>query len=354
MRPGLPAAPLASQPRRFSVGPRHRAPWLATPVILSPQFRSFFPIVRTIDPDLWRNAAEQRKYNDARRRVRALRVFFMHALIYLVVNTLLIVINLLTSPHRFWAGATLMSWGMGLAVHGLIVWSRVGLLGRDWEERKIAEYMARDQVRTLSTEKQLVEAQMRLLQAQIEPHFLFNTLANVVSLIEPAPQKATLMLEHFIAYLRASLAASRATQGTVAQEARLLRDYLALIKIRMGERLQYRVDVDPSLERVPLAPMLLQPVVENAVKHGLEPKIEGGHLSVRLERRGPRMLAVIEDDGMGFRPGAGSGVGLANLRERLAVLYDGDAQVRIEERTPGTAVLIEIPLAREHRTGDTQ
>jgi sensor histidine kinase YesM len=213
--------------------------------------------------------------------------------------------------------------------------------------------MAREQVRTISTEKQLVEAQMRLLQAQIEPHFLFNTLANVVSLIEPAPRKATLMLEHFIAYLRASLAASRATQGTVAQEATLLRDYLALIKIRMGERLQYRIDVDPALNEVPLAPMLLQPVVENAIRHGLEPKIEGGHLTVRLTRRGGRMLASIEDDGMGFRPSASAGVGLSNLRDRLAVLYDGEAQVRIEERSPGTAVHIDIPLSAPFRNGET-
>jgi two-component sensor histidine kinase len=308
--------------------------------------------VRPADPDLWRPASEQRAYNDARRRARALRFFYMHAMIYVAVNALLITINLVTSPHRPWSGAPLMGWGIALAVHGVMTWSRVGLLGRSWEERKIAEFMAREQVRTLSTEKQLVEAQMRLLQAQIEPHFLFNTLANVVSLIEPAPHKATLMLEHFIAYLRASLAASRSTQGTVAQEAKLLRDYLALIKIRMGDRLQYTIEVDSSLDPAPLAPMLLQPLVENAIKHGLEPKIEGGHLRVSLERRGPGMLATIEDDGMGFRPKAGSGVGLSNLRERLAVLYDGDAHLRIEERSPGTAVLIEIPLPRQYRNGD--
>ncbi|SDC70563.1 hypothetical protein SAMN05216345_103356 [Cupriavidus sp. YR651] len=303
------------------------------------------------DARLWRTAADQRAYDDARRRVRALRGFYMHAMLYVAVNAILITINLLTSPHRPWSSAPLAGWGVGLAAHGILVWSRVGLLGRRWEERKIAEYMARDQVRTLSTEKQLVEAQMRLLQAQIEPHFLFNTLANVVSLIEPAPRKATLMLEHFIAYLRATLAASRATQGTVAQEATLLRDYLALIEIRMGDRLRYTIEVDPTLNDAPLAPMLLQPVVENAIKHGLEPKVEGGRLMVKLEHRGPRMLVTIEDDGMGFRPTAGAGVGLSNLRDRLAVLYDGDAHVRIEERSPGTAVLIEIPLPRSFRPG---
>ncbi|MGX0937586.1 histidine kinase [Cupriavidus metallidurans] len=330
-----------------------RVPVVTSQHSASPTIRIVHSTVRPADPELWRTASEQRAYNDARRRVRSLRFFYMHALVYVTVNAMLITINLVTSPHRPWSGGPLMGWGIALAIHGMMTWSRVGLLGRSWEERKIAEFMAREQVRTISTEKQLVEAQMRLLQAQIEPHFLFNTLANVVSLIEPAPQKATLMLEHFIAYLRASLAASRATQGTVAQEAKLLRDYLALLKIRMGDRLQYTIEVDPSLDTAPLAPMLLQPVVENAIKHGLEPKIEGGHLRITLESRGPRMLATIEDDGMGFHPKAGSGVGLSNLRERLAVLYDGDAHVRIEERSPGTAVLIEIPLPRAFRTGDT-
>ncbi len=293
---------------------------------------------------LWRTVADQRAYDDAKRRVRALRGFYRHAILYVAINAILLVINLATAPHRHWFAGPLIAWGFGLTVHGLMVWTRIGLLGRQWEERKIAELLARDRVRVLSTEKQLVEAQMRLLQAQIEPHFLFNTLANVVSLIESSPNRATLMLEHFIAYLRASLTASRSAQGTVAQEAALLNDYLEVIKIRMGDRLHYTIDIDPALANAPLAPMLLQPVVENAIKHGLEPKIEGGRLTVRLQRNSARMLACVEDNGLGFKPSDGSGVGLSNLRERLAVLYDGDAQVRIEERSPGTAVLIDLPL----------
>ncbi|KJK23266.1 histidine kinase [Burkholderiaceae bacterium 16] len=300
--------------------------------------------MQPIPTQLWRTVADQRAYDDAKRRVRSLRGFYAHAILYVAINSILVVINLMTVPHRLWVLGPLFGWGTGVAVHGLLVWTRIGLLGRQWEERKIAELLARDRVRVLSTEKQLVEAQMRLLQAQIEPHFLFNTLANVVSLIESSPPRATLMLEHFIAYLRASLTASRSTQGTVAQEAALLHDYLEVIKIRMGERLNYTIDIDPGLAKAPLAPMLLQPVVENAIKHGLEPKIEGGRLVVRLQRRNDRMLACVEDNGLGFKPSDGSGVGLSNLRERLAVLYDGDAQVRIEERSPGTAVLIDLPL----------
>ena len=313
------------------------------------------PSAATDPARVWRSRAREDAYQDARQRVRKLRGFYRHLLIYLVVNTVLIGIYLVTQPPRPFFLPPLLGWGLGLSIHGLLVWTRFGLLGRDWEERKIAEWMAGEQVRTLSTEKQLVEARMRLLQAQIEPHFLFNTLANVVSLIEPAPERATRMLEHFIAYLRASLAASRATEGTVGQEATLLRDYLQVLKIRMGQRLSYAIEVDPALVGAPLAPMLLQPVVENAIKHGLEPKIEGGQVTVRITRAvgegrdGPRMIALIEDDGLGFKPGAGSGVGLSNLRERLAVLYDGRAEVRIEERAPGTAVRIDLPLDETRR-----
>ena len=301
----------------------------------------------------WRDAAAEDAYRDARQRARRLRAFYRHLIVYLTVNTGLILVYLVTQPPRPFFLPPLLGWGMFVAIHGFMVWTRFGLFGRDWEERKIAEWMAGEQVRTLSTEKQLIEARLRLLQAQIEPHFLFNTLANVVSLIEPAPERATLMLEHFIAYLRASLAASRASQGTVGQEAALLRDYLQILEIRMGRRLQWSIDVDPALVDVPLAPMLLQPVVENAIRHGLEPRIEGGRVSIRITRatvtRHDRavvmLVALVEDDGLGFAPSATSGVGLSNLRERLAMLYDGQASLTIEDRRPGTTVRLELPLS---------
>ena len=282
-------------------------------------------------------------YQRARRRVRAVRGFYKHLALYLIVNAGLLAFNLHKGTGTFWAGWPAGGWGIGLAAHGLAVWGGGFWLGREWEERKIAELLAREQIRTLSTEKQLAQAQLRMLQAQIEPHFLFNTLANVVSLIETAPAKASAMLEHFIAYLRASLAASRTTEGTLGQEVDLLRNYLELLQIRMGSRLNYQIDVDDSLRSVRLAPMLLQPVVENAIKHGLEPKVDGGTVRVHVFRRNERLIARVEDNGLGFTPGAGAGVGLANLRERLAVLYDGQAHLEIEELSPGTAVVIELP-----------
>ncbi|MFM2400176.1 MAG: hypothetical protein RL341_2333 [Pseudomonadota bacterium] len=287
---------------------------------------------------------QEQAYAAAKKRVEDIKGFYGHLLSYVLVNALLAAINLIFSPKQIWFVFPLMGWGIGVAVHAFSVWGPSMWFGRAWEEKKIAELLAKEKIKTLSTEKQLVESQMRMLQAQIEPHFLFNTLANVVSLIQTAPDKATLMLENFIGYLRASLASSRAAQGTIAQEANLLRTYLDLLKIRMGERLTYSIDIAPDVAGQPMAPMLLQPVVENAIKHGLEPNVEGGDVKVRAWRAGNRVFAQVEDNGMGFAPGAGgSGVGLSNLRERLAVLYDGDARVEVQAREPGTAVLLDLP-----------
>ncbi len=292
-------------------------------------------------------AADPDAYMRARRRVRSLRRFYKHLAIFGLVNSGLLLASLLAPAGRlqfyrsFWP---LGFWLSGLLLHGLVVWGGPRWLGREWEERKIAELLASEKIRVLSTEKQLAQAQLRMLQAQIEPHFLFNTLANVVSLIDTAPAQASSMLEHFIAYLRSTLASSRATEGTVAQEADLLRNYLELLKIRMGDRLEYSIEIAPELLEKPLAPMLLQPVVENAIKHGLEPKIDGGRIQIQITQAAGRMRARVADNGLGFRPGADAGVGLQNLRERLAVLYDDRARLVIEELDPGTVVSIDIPL----------
>jgi sensor histidine kinase YesM len=276
-----------------------------------------------------------------------MRGFYKHAAIYAVVIAGLCAINLLKSPTKLWFLFPAAGWGVGLVMHGLSIWGGAFWLGHEWEERKIAQIMAREKIRTLSTEKQLAEAKLRLLQAQIEPHFLFNTLANVVSLIDPAPAKAQLMLENFIHYLRGSLAASRASNGTFEQERKLLNHYLDLIKIRMGDRLEFSIEFETSVLQEPFAPMLLQPVVENAIRHGLEPKIEGGFVTVTACRFNDEIQVVVEDNGMGFKPTKSAGIGLDNLRERLAVLYDGQATLTIAERNPGTLVTITFPAGEE-------
>jgi sensor histidine kinase YesM len=205
--------------------------------------------------------------------------------------------------------------------------------------------LALERERLAAAERAAVEANLRALQAQIEPHFLFNTLANVVSLIEPSPQKARLMLQDFIDYLRASLASTRAQTSSLGREADLMRAFLRLIQIRMGDRLSFRVDVPDALRSVEFPPMLLQPLIENAVKHGLEPTITGGEIIVRAQAAGGFLEILIEDNGQGFQGDAQSGLGLANVRERITGIYGAAASFAIEGRAPaGTRIVIRVPL----------
>lgn len=218
----------------------------------------------------------------AHRRVQELRAFYVALFVFVIVNAFFWTINLVQGG-KIWAFWPTAGWGIGM----LAWWASFALrdgdwyFGAKWEEAKVGQIMARENLRVVSQEKERITAQMRILQAQIEPHFLFNTLANVQSLIGREPIKASLMLDHFIGYLRRSLSASRSERGTLGQEIDLLEHYLHLLKIRMDERLQYTIDVPDELRGLQLPPMLLQPLVENAVKHGLEPKVEGGTLTVR-------------------------------------------------------------------------
>jgi sensor histidine kinase YesM len=283
---------------------------------------------------------------NARSRVKQMRGWYISFTMYCIIIPILWISNLLQGG-LIWAHWATLGWGFGLTVHGLSVFAGRSFFGAAWEEKKVEEIMAREQLKVVSSEKQLMQAQMRMLQAQIEPHFLFNTLATIQSLIGRSPEKANLMMDNFIAYLRESLSASRAQVGTVKQEFDLLRHNLELLKIRMGDRLQFELDVADDLGRAPLAPMLLQPIVENAIKHGLEPKVEGGTVRVSARRDGAHMVLAVADSGLGFSDHAdssGSGVGLTNLRERLAVLYDGLATLTVADANPGTETTIRVPL----------
>ena len=288
-----------------------------------------------------RDAALER----ARRQVREVRAFYLHGCAYAAVIGALWVLDAATGPP-WWAQWPTLGWGLGVAVHGLSVFAGDSFFGPAWEERKVAEAMARERLRVVTGEKARVIAQLRLLQAQIEPHFLFNTLANVQSLIARQPREAEAMLDHFVGYLRKSLQASRAERGTLAQEFELLRHYLELLRIRMGARLAFELLLPDELASQPLAPMLLQPLVENAIRHGLEPKVEGGTLRVQAHREADRLVVDVVDDGLGFGAhpdSAGTGMGLAHTRERLAVLYDGRASLVVADAEPGTRVTLTMP-----------
>jgi signal transduction histidine kinase len=202
----------------------------------------------------------------------------------------------------------------------------------------------RERARALAADKQALDAQLRALQAQIEPHFLFNTLANVVSLIDSAPDKARRMLTRLIELLRASLAASRSGQVRLGDELDLVQAYLDILSIRMGARLQYTIDAAPELRARPLAPLLIQPLVENAIRHGLEPKVQGGRLQVTARAEDAVLRIEVADDGLGFAPATTGGVGLANLRDRLAALYGERARLTIEDADPGTRVRLTLPI----------
>ncbi|MDQ6916829.1 MAG: histidine kinase [Pseudomonadota bacterium] len=222
---------------------------------------------------------------------------------------------------------------------------------RERQAKAEAEFQ-RERARVEAGEKQIRVAQLQLLEAQIEPHFLYNTLANVISLIDAEPATAKHMIERLIDYLRRAATITEGTDATLGRQVELLRAYLDLIVLRMGSRLSYSIDVPAELAALPLPPMLLQPVVENAIKHGIEPKISGGAVSVTARRQGDRLLLAVTDDGLGVRAtrAAGStGIGLANLRERLSTLHGAHATLAIEDRQPGTRVTIDLPVLPEEQ-----
>ena len=198
--------------------------------------------------------------------------------------------------------------------------------------------------RSERAEREATLANLRALQAQIEPHFLFNTLANVASLMDSDPTRAKKMIESFNRVLRASLAATRTETTTLGADAELIAAYLDVLQVRMGKRLEYRIDVPPELAGFALAPMLVQPVVENAIKHGLEPKVEGGAVAFSARREDGRVRIEVADTGVGFAASTRGGLGLSNLRDRLRLLYGDDASLAIADNQPsGTRVSIAIP-----------
>ena len=191
-------------------------------------------------------------------------------------------------------------------------------------------------------------ARLALLQAQIEPHFLFNTLATLRSLIGSDPARATQALDLLNDYLRASLSRTRRREVTLADELALVTPLLALAQLRMGEaRLQYRIDVAERWLGLPLPPLLLQPLVENALQHGLEPAVAGGSLLIEAIEQPGRLCLRVSDSGLGLEGshGSSSGVGLANVRQRLHALYGERAALSLYARQPhGVVAELSLPL----------
>jgi sensor histidine kinase YesM len=201
-----------------------------------------------------------------------------------------------------------------------------------------------EKIKRLTSEKKAAEANLKLLQAQIEPHFLFNTLSNVLSLLDTNPNKGKSMLVDFIQYLRASLTKIREDKATLGQEMEMIQAYLSIFKVRMGDRLHYKIELPNKLKAISFPPMLIQPLVENAIKHGLEPKLDGGEILIRgIEKDGKLGLEVV-DTGVGFKGERDSGMGLSNIRDRLFSLYGNNGRLILEENSPhGLKAKIEVP-----------
>jgi LytS/YehU family sensor histidine kinase len=215
-------------------------------------------------------------------------------------------------------------------------------------ETRAAEALHKAEAERLMLAKHAMESELKLMQAQIEPHFLFNTLASVQFLTETDPPQASRLLGHLLSYLRAALPQMRSESTTLGQEVDLAEAYLNILRMRMGPRLDFSIDVPVALKTHPFPPVLLISVVENAVTHGLEPLAAGGRVRIAARQEGDRVRVTVEDTGIGLsglsRPGRG--VGLINVRERLSALFGERGRFSLEEAQPrGARATIEVPAA---------
>lgn len=205
-------------------------------------------------------------------------------------------------------------------------------------------------------QRDAADARLRLLETQLEPHMLFNTLANLRALIATDPARAVAMLDHLDSYLRMTLAGSRALVHPLEAEFARLGDYLALMAVRMGERLACTLDLPEDLRTAQVPPLVLQPLVENSIRHGLEPRVEGGEITVRARREGDRLVIEVRDTGAGLggmpsHAADDEGFGLAQVRERLATLYGAQAALTLQPNPGGGAcAVLTLPISPERRS----
>jgi two-component sensor histidine kinase len=247
--------------------------------------------------------------------------------------------------------------GNALRLNGYLMMVVLGTLFSPWialaAMLRQREAYAREQALAFELERSELErraldARMRLLQAQVQPHFLFNTLANVQALVQTGAPQASRVLDSLIAYLRAAVPRLDQPATTLEQELQLVRAYLELMHMRMPDRLRFEVRADDAARHLRCPPLTLQTLVENAVRHGIDPSEDGGRIDVEVRVRDGRCALSVADTGVGLRrTGDGLGTGLASLRERLRLAFGGDANLRVSAREPhGVVAEVDFPAER--------
>jgi hypothetical protein len=246
----------------------------------------------------------------------------------------------------------------GEAIHKLrVVWLQWGLVMAAYyfieRSARRASELREAELERHRLEAEMLEARLRVMQAQVEPHFLFNTLAHIQRLYETNPIRGRSMLDSFCAYLRAALPRMRGNHSTLGREASLARAYLDMQRIRMGRRLRYEIAVPDNLAAATFPPMMLLSLVENAIKHGLSPLRAGGSIRIVADLNDGRLRVTVADTGIGLSTSGnagGDGVGLSNIRSRLAALYRGRGRLSLHGNSPhGVVAAIDVPLTvKEH------
>jgi sensor histidine kinase YesM len=216
------------------------------------------------------------------------------------------------------------------------------------EGRRVARFASRQQLERMRAERDAADVRLALLQAQVEPHFLFNTLASVRALIQTEPARAEQTIDALGKYLRATLPRLReggAAETSLGEQIELCTSYLGLMNVRMAGRMAVRVEADDGVRALPFPPLILLTLVENAVTHGLEPKVGPGTISIAATAEDGMLAVSVEDDGVGLKPGVSNGLGLANVRAQLASLYGDRASLEVEARAEGgVSARIQVPL----------
>jgi LytS/YehU family sensor histidine kinase len=251
-----------------------------------------------------------------------------------------------SDQQPFWENATRKIGFMTITMTSLLIapWIAVAALFRKSEFAARSQALAFELERS-ELERNALDARLKLLQAQVEPHFLFNTLANVQELVDVGSPQASKVLASLVAYLRAAVPRMHEATTTLGQELELVRAYLELMHMRMPDRLQFTLQADEAARSLVCPPMTLLTLVENAVRHGIDPSEEGGRIDVRVRVADGRCHAEVCDTGVGLTPTAGGlGTGLSTLRERLQLVFGGDAQLRLSAMEPqGICAEVEFP-----------